>query len=535
MRKLFDRYTLAGAALGFFVWLAAVPSSTIASIIQAVIPQVVPVANKVGNSSKFQLGSSSNAFIAGECLEYDSNGNSQPSGSACVGGGTVIGTVSAIFTSTSSATDSSTGATSIVGTGSGAQSLPANFFVVGSSLLIEASGVYSSTITPGTLTINLKFGSTTIATTGAVTPLVSITNGAWRLRALVTCRTTGGTGTVIVNTIFELAPSSLSVLTGADASMVNTSAVTIDTTAIQLVDLTANFSSSGQSITGTNFAFAPFGSGYATIQNGGSGIAQEPILNFLANNITCVDSSGSTRSDCKVVGVNSTSVPTNAAADQVLQTTGAATGAWKSVPDCDDTAGQHLNYDTGTHAWSCGTSSGSTSGFTLVEQHTASTSATLDFTTCISSTYDDYVIDLVNFLPATSAVNLLMRVSTDGGATYDSGTNYNSNALQFLSGGTGTSGGGSGQTSFAVAAGISVASGQPGVSGRLNFFNPGSSTQRKNLTGQVSFSDVNGDPRLLGNAVAFQYQSNTAVNAFRFLMSSGNIASGTIRCYGLSK
>lgn len=44
-----------------------------------------------------------------------------------------------------------------------------------------------------------------------------------------------------------------------------------------------------------------------------------------------------------------------ASSDQVLEYVAAWGG--KSIPDCDDTVGQHINYDTTAHAWSCGTSS----------------------------------------------------------------------------------------------------------------------------------------------------------------------------------
>jgi hypothetical protein len=93
----------------------------------------------------------------------------------------------------------------------------------------------------------------TVGSTGAITPLASITNGAWRLWGEITCRTTGTGGTLIVNTIFEGEPSSLSTLTPADASIVNTATVTVDTTAAQTVDLTTAWSASGQTITMTNF------------------------------------------------------------------------------------------------------------------------------------------------------------------------------------------------------------------------------------------------------------------------------------------
>lgn len=59
-----------------------------------------------------------------------------------------------------------------------------------------------------------------------------------------------------------------------------------------------------------------------------------------------------------VARINGTTVPTNSAADQLLRTTASAVASWAAIPDCDDTAGQHLNYDTTTHALSCGNSGG---------------------------------------------------------------------------------------------------------------------------------------------------------------------------------
>src|SRR5690348_10915535 len=61
---------------------------------------------------------------------------------------------------------------------------------------------------------------------------------------------------------------------------------------------------------------------------------------------------------------------------------------------------------------------------TLLEQHTASSSASLNFTTCLSSTYDTYQIFLDQLLPATNTANVLLRVSTNGGSSYDSGSHY---------------------------------------------------------------------------------------------------------------
>ncbi len=50
--------------------------------------------------------------------------------------------------------------------------------------------------------------------------------------------------------------------------------------------------------------------------------------------------------------INGTSVPVNAAADQTLVTTAAATGGWAGVPNCGD-ATHALAYSTSTHTYAC--------------------------------------------------------------------------------------------------------------------------------------------------------------------------------------
>jgi hypothetical protein len=56
--------------------------------------------------------------------------------------------------------------------------------------------------------------------------------------------------------------------------------------------------------------------------------------------------------------VNGTTVPTNSAADQALLTTAAATAVWSTIPACLDAGGNHLNYNTTTHLFSCGVTGG---------------------------------------------------------------------------------------------------------------------------------------------------------------------------------
>lgn len=174
------------------------------------------------------------------------------------------------------------------------------------------------------------------------------------------------------------------------------------------------------------------------------------------------------------------------------------------------------------------------SAFVLVEEHTASTSAALNFTTCISSTYDDYQIRVINLLIGTSAQRFLWQMSTNGGSTYDTGNNYQWATTFAVAGGAG------GVEGSGADSGIQFSSGQSdssatfgGTSGTYNLHNPLSATAFKPIDGismQKDSRDSTGSKRDLGAV----YASATAVNAFRFISSSGTITSGTVRCYGLT-
>ncbi len=79
------------------------------------------------------------------------------------------------------------------------------------------------------------------------------------------------------------------------------------------------------------------------------------------------------------VRVNGTSVPANTASDQTIITMAAATGSWASLPYCPDTGGNHLNYNTSTHAFSCGNTGGAggNSGFGSISSGTNNAAAML--------------------------------------------------------------------------------------------------------------------------------------------------------------
>lgn len=170
----------------------------------------------------------------------------------------------------------------------------------------------------------------------------------------------------------------------------------------------------------------------------------------------------------------------------------------------------------------------------LIEQHTASSSSTLNFTTCITSTYDTYEFEFLNLLPSATA-NLTMRMSTDGGMTYDSGSNYAWANLRWITT-TSVAGGSTSDTSLGITTGNSVALTNYTWVGFLKLYAPGGASFKRVVSEVAAFDGTGGGanpevPSVNGGS----YKSTTAVNAVQFFPTSGNFTSGTIRCYAIAK
>ncbi len=92
-----------------------------------------------------------------------------------------------------SALTASTTATSILPT-QAKFTLPANFLSIGTTLRIRAAGRISNVVTtPGTLTLDIRFGAVIVATSPAFAlNIVAKTNVSWILDWDLTCRAIGG-------------------------------------------------------------------------------------------------------------------------------------------------------------------------------------------------------------------------------------------------------------------------------------------------------------------------------------------------------
>ena len=124
-----------------------------------------------------------------------------------------------------------------------------------------------------------------------------------------------------------------------------------------------------------------------------------------------------------------------------------------------------------------------TGSMTLLQTQTASSSATIDFTSNIDSTYDSYVFKFINIHPATDNVYFQMNFSTDGGSNYNvTKTTTAFNAYHAENGTGGTLAYASGND-LAQGTGVKYLTGSglgngndESVSGMLHLFNPSSTT-----------------------------------------------------------
>jgi hypothetical protein len=173
-------------------------------------------------------------------------------------------------------------------------------------------------------------------------------------------------------------------------------------------------------------------------------------------------------------------------------------------------------------------------GLTLLEQHTAAASATLDFTTGITATYDEYLFEMVNVLNATNSAIPQLRMSTNGGVSYDAAANYqdyfHSRSLATFSGN-----GSVADTKIQMNNNGHVNTFNYGIGGQFRLFSPLSATQHKAVNGAFVACDGGASGWISDCQFSGRYMSVTPVNALRFMFSAGNITSGTIRMYGVAK
>ena len=175
----------------------------------------------------------------------------------------------------------------------------------------------------------------------------------------------------------------------------------------------------------------------------------------------------------------------------------------------------------------------------LISTQTASSSATISFTSGIDSTYDEYVFKFYNIHPASNTVNLQINASTDGGSNYnvtkttsyflayhtenDSGTALQYYANRDLA-----------QSTSAQQIVTIGNTNDDSASGTLTLYNPSSSVFVKHFLSRQQAPTGEATQNCKDTYVAGYFNTTSAINAVQFTMSSGNIDSGVIKLYGVS-
>ncbi len=180
-------------------------------------------------------------------------------------------------------------------------------------------------------------------------------------------------------------------------------------------------------------------------------------------------------------------------------------------------------------------SGGGGGGLVLLEQHTASGGGTMDFTAWVSSTYDTYILEIIDLLPDTDNVSALLRYGTGGGPTYDTTSgDYQWTGIRSTAGAASGAGGSSTSTSINLDTGDTLDV-TGGISGFLKIYNPASASGvAKRAVGEFAYY-ANSGPQLFLATHANMFKNTAAITALRLFFSAGNVASGTARMFGIVK
>lgn len=140
----------------------------------------------------------------------------------------------------------STTETTLIANVAGSKTVTSNLPATGKTICAEGYGYVSTLASPGTITFKYKVGSVVIGSTGAVTPVGSLSNALVETKACYTYRGTGVSANVAAQGFVKIYDGVGGV---KYYPIVNTSLVTIDTTAAGDIDFTGQWSSASVSNT----------------------------------------------------------------------------------------------------------------------------------------------------------------------------------------------------------------------------------------------------------------------------------------------
>ena len=173
----------------------------------------------------------------------------------------------------------------------------------------------------------------------------------------------------------------------------------------------------------------------------------------------------------------------------------------------------------------------------LLSTQTASSSASISFTSGINSTYDSYVFKFIDIHPQNNAIAFQFNGSTDSGSNYNvikTTTHFRAyhaesdafNGLDYL-----TAHDLAQSTAFQSITNDVGGDNDQQVSATLQLFNPSSTTYVKHFI--ITTQTAHGGDYPQPSYIAGYFNTTSAINAIRFQMFSGNIDDGIIKMYGV--
>nr|BAR32313.1 hypothetical protein [uncultured Mediterranean phage uvMED] len=177
-------------------------------------------------------------------------------------------------------------------------------------------------------------------------------------------------------------------------------------------------------------------------------------------------------------------------------------------------------------------------GLNLISTQTASSSATIDFTSGIDSTYKEYIFKFYNMHPATNNVKWTFQSDTGTNTNYNqtiTSTDFisqhsesdSATELGYASANDQAQG-----TAFQPIGQLIGNGNDECVSGTLHIFDPSNTTFVKHFIANTNV--YRQDDYTREHFTAGYFNTTTALTRFRFKFDSGNIDSGVIKLYGVS-
>ena len=174
---------------------------------------------------------------------------------------------------------------------------------------------------------------------------------------------------------------------------------------------------------------------------------------------------------------------------------------------------------------------------TLISTQTASSSASIEFTSGIDSTYPIYRFEFISIHPQNDNQDFQFNMSTDSGSNYN--VTKTSSVFEAYQNEANTQGAIGYASSYDLAQSTSNQSvmnavgndNDKGSNGSLLIFNPSSDTFVKHYL--YAGNHITGGNSSVNWFVGGYGNTSSSINALKFMMSSGNIDSGTIKLYGI--